>query len=247
MANANLKKDFKDGDKLFAHQLNNNFAAIEAALSMMNKIVWQGDEDADAVVTFRGTTEELEEREIINGQLLYNVDTGETYIDYDDERISTGSGNAIHIGASTPENPSTQLWIDPTEPLQSIGSEIGNEYSESTQLGYSADYLNKRLPKVGVLTPATGTTINYSSFINYGKLLIFVASITANETLPRFSPIAYFDIDELVGSQYVFDVENNSHYINNSNKALETYAEGGMEAEETRIFSAVVGLGREEE
>lgn len=125
MANVSLKADFKDGDKLFAQQLNNNFNAIMAALSAMNKIVWQDDPD-DTVVTFRGTTEEINSRDIIDGQLLYDTSTGETYIDYGSQRISTGSGNAIFIGENEPTNPATQLWIDPTEPLQVINSEVIN-------------------------------------------------------------------------------------------------------------------------
>ena len=128
MAGVTLKKDFKDGDKLFGQQLNNNFGAIEAALKTMNKIVWQDDPD-DMVVTFRGTTEEINSRDIIDGQLLYDTTTGETYIDYGSQRISTGSGNAIFIGDTEPSNPSTQLWINPDEPMQVIGSEVVNSLS----------------------------------------------------------------------------------------------------------------------
>lgn len=142
MANVSLKADFKDGDKLFAQQLNNNFNAIMAALAAMNRIVWQDDPD-DTVVTFRGTTEEINSRDIIDGQLLYDTSTGETYIDYGSQRISTGSGNAIFIGEDEPTNPATQLWIDPTDMLNVIGSEIergsnenGNwvKYSDGTMI-----------------------------------------------------------------------------------------------------------------
>lgn len=125
MANVSLKTDFKDGEKLFGQQLNNNFAVIKAALEAMNKIVWQDDPD-DSVSAFRGTTEEINQRDIIDGQLLYDTTTGETYIDVGSQRISTGSGNAIHIGSDTPNNPSTQIWIDPNEPLQLIGTEVVN-------------------------------------------------------------------------------------------------------------------------
>lgn len=125
MANVILKTDFVDGEKLFAQQLNNNFSAIMAALAAMNKITWQDDPD-DSVITFRGTTEEVNQREIIDGQLLYDTTTGETYIDYGSQRISTGSGNAIFIGDTVPTNPSTQLWIDPSEPIQTLGSEVTN-------------------------------------------------------------------------------------------------------------------------
>lgn len=123
MANVNLKTDFKNGETLFAYQLNNNFKAIEEALKAMNAIVWQ--DNADKVVTFRGTTEELMNREIIDGQILYDTTTGESYIDYEGKRISTGSGNAIHIGDTEPTNASTQLWIDRDE-LAAVGSEVVN-------------------------------------------------------------------------------------------------------------------------
>lgn len=123
MANVNLKTDFKDGEFLYADQLKNNFEAIQAALNAMNAIVWQ--DNADKVVTFRGTTEELMNREIIDGQILYDTTTGESYIDYKGKRISTGSGNAIHIGDTEPTNPSTQIWIDKDE-LSAVGSEVVN-------------------------------------------------------------------------------------------------------------------------
>lgn len=125
MARAILKKDFKDGDKLYGQQLNNNFGTIEAALDAMNKIVWQDDVD-ESMTAFRGTTEQIQNQPIIDGQLLYDISTGETYIDYNGERISTGSGNSIHIGADTPENDATQLWIDPTDTVTNIGTEVVN-------------------------------------------------------------------------------------------------------------------------
>lgn len=130
MANVSLKTDFKDGEKLFGQQLNNNFSVIKAALEAMNKIVWQDDPD-DSISAFRGTTEEINQRDIIDGQLLYDTTTGETYIDVGSQRISTGSGNAIHIGSDTPTNPSTQIWIDPNEPLQLIGTEVVNSMEDT--------------------------------------------------------------------------------------------------------------------
>ena len=134
MANVSLKTDFKDGEKLFGQQLNNNFAVIKAALEAMNKIVWQDDPD-DSISAFRGTTEEINQRDIIDGQLLYDTSTGETYIDVGSQRISTGSGNAIFIGDTVPSNPSTQLWINPEESILPINTEVVNsmEGSETTK------------------------------------------------------------------------------------------------------------------
>lgn len=152
MANVSLKTDFTDGEKLFGQQLNNNFAVIKAALEAMNKIVWQDDPD-DSVSAFRGTTEEINQRDIIDGQLLYDTTTGETYIDVGSQRISTGSGNAIHIGSDTPTNPSTQIWIDPNEPLQLIGTEVvnsmeGTESNKAPSVASVKTYINDKVQDV---------------------------------------------------------------------------------------------------
>ena len=149
MANVNLKTDFKDGEKLFGQQLNNNFSVIKAALEAMNKIVWQDDPD-DSVSAFRGTTEEINQRDIIDGQLLYDTSTGETYIDVGSQRISTGSGNSIHIGSDTPTNPATQLWVDPNEPLQLIGTEVtnsmeGTESNKAPSVQAVKNYINSKI------------------------------------------------------------------------------------------------------
>ena len=149
MANVSLKTDFKDGEKLFGQQLNNNFAVIKAALDAANKIVWQDDPD-DSVSAFRGTTEEINQRDIIDGQLLYDTTTGETYIDVGSQRISTGSGNSIHIGSDAPTNPSTQIWIDPNEPLQLIGTEVtnsmeGTESNKAPSVQAVKNYINSKM------------------------------------------------------------------------------------------------------
>ena len=149
MANVSLKTDFTDGEKLFGQQLNNNFSVIKAALDAANKIVWQDDPD-DSVTAFRGTTEEINQRDVIDGQLLYDTTTGETYIDVGSQRISTGSGNAIHIGSDTPSNPSTQIWVDPNEPLQLIGTEVtnsmeGTESNKAPSVQAVKNYINSKM------------------------------------------------------------------------------------------------------
>ena len=91
MANVELKTDFKDGEVLFGEQLNNNFKAIKAALEAANKIAWQDNLD-DEIVAFKGTTEEVEHRPIINGQLVYDFEQGFAYIDiitYSEENYPT--------------------------------------------------------------------------------------------------------------------------------------------------------------
>lgn len=134
MANVELKTDFKDGEVLFGEQLNNNFKAIKAALEAANKIAWQDNLD-DEIVAFKGTTEEISRRAIINGQLLYDIEKGIAYIDVVDpnvieflgkERIKLSGGGAggssIHIGEEEPMDDST-LWID-SDSFDSVGSEV---------------------------------------------------------------------------------------------------------------------------
>lgn len=184
MANVSLKKNFLDGDKLFAAQLNNNFSAIEAALAAMNKIVWQ-DDDNDDVVTFRGTTEELEERDIIDGQLLYNIETGETYIDYNGSRISTGSGNAIHIGSDTPTNPATELWIDPSSATLPVNAEIKKITGSFT-----------------IDSSSHNEDINYPTGFTYSNCTIIVAQFTQDDFTTKYPmPMFFFDNNnDLIGS-----------------------------------------------
>ena len=133
MANVDLKTNFKNGDKLYDYELNNNFKAIQAALGAMNKIVWQNDDNA-SLVMFAGTTEQITNRELIEGQLLYNTQTGETYIDamVDTElkRVSTGGGTSIQIGGIEPTNLATKLWVE-DDMLDNIGSEIESGSNEN--------------------------------------------------------------------------------------------------------------------
>lgn len=96
MANVSLKTDFKDGDKLFAQQLNINFATIVAALEAMNKISWQ-DDTSESLIYFKGTTEEVAARDIIEGQLLYDYTLGVAYIDHNNTRVDVVSGSVLDV------------------------------------------------------------------------------------------------------------------------------------------------------
>lgn len=181
MANVSLKKDFKNGDKLYDHQLNNNFASIEAALAAMNKIVWQDDEENGASVsTYKGTTEEIEARDLIDGQLLYNTETGETYIDaYVNDvltRINTGSGNVVAIQSEEPTNDAVKLWVD-TDELDVTGTEITDNYSERSDVGYSARYINEALDELdydisNIVSKGSNTNGSWIQFAN-GSMICY--------------------------------------------------------------------------
>ena len=159
MANVDLKTNFKNGDKLYDYELNNNFKAIKAALEAMNKIVWQNDDNA-SLVMFAGTTEQITNRELIEGQLLYNTQTGETYIDamVDTElkRISTGGGTSIQIGGIEPTNPATKLWVE-DDMLTNLGTEIESGSNENGSYIKFADGTMICSRRKTIYTPITNT------------------------------------------------------------------------------------------
>ena len=190
MANVDLKTNFKNGDKLYDYELNNNFKAIQAALGAMNKIVWQNDDNA-SLVMFAGTTEQITNRELIEGQLLYNTQTGETYIDamVDTElkRISTGGGTSIQIGGIEPTNPATKLWVE-DDMLDNIGSEIESGSNENGSYIKFADGTMIQY-KALVITTANQATTNVELPIDYlnSGFTILVSSLNYNSSNINYS------------------------------------------------------------
>ena len=190
MANVDLKTNFKNGDKLYDYELNNNFKAIQAALEAMNKIVWQNDDNA-SLVMFAGTTEQITNRELIEGQLLYNTQTGETYIDamVDTElkRISTGGGTSIQIGGIEPTNPATKLWVE-DDMLDNIGSEIESGSNENGSYIKFADGTMIQY-KALVITTANQATTNVELPIDYlnSGFTILVSSLNYNSSNINYS------------------------------------------------------------
>ena len=190
MANVDLKTNFKNGDKLYDYELNNNFKAIQAALGAMNKIVWQNDDNA-SLVMFAGTTEQITNRELIEGQLLYNTQTGETYIDamVDTElkRISTGGGTSIQIGGIEPTNPATKLWVE-DDMLDNIGSEIESGSNENGSYIKFADGTMIQY-KALVITTANQATTNVELPIDYlnSGFTILVSSLNYHSSNINYS------------------------------------------------------------
>ena len=190
MANVDLKTNFKNGDKLYDYELNNNFKAIKAALEAMNKIVWQNDDNA-SLVMFAGTTEQITNRELIEGQLLYNTQTGETYIDamVDTElkRISTGGGTSIQIGGIEPTNPATKLWVE-DDILDNIGTEIESGSNENGSYIKFADGTMIQYKSL-VITTANQATTNVELPIDYlnSGFTILVSSLNYHSSNINYS------------------------------------------------------------
>lgn len=152
MANINIKKNFVDGDKLFAQQLNNNFETIEKGINDGNKIVWQ---DGTEVKFKRYVTDDIENLPILDGSIIYDTEKGRHYIDYQGKRVQVGSaGKEVLVQEEQPTEEDNKIWID-SDTVNTMGTEITNEHSESEIMGYSAKYLNDRLLKVDSEKPET--------------------------------------------------------------------------------------------
>ena len=235
MSRLNLKTDFKDGDKLFGIELNNNFKVIEEGYDGTTKeyedIVadvkarkWQGASN-ESVAYFKGTTSEVNARQKIKGQVLYDISTGETFLDVSDSvRINTGSGNVVEISETEPENDATKLWIDGlladgvmTEVVDSMENPSSNmapsvnaakEYIDKKQT-YSTDEIVigtwidgkpvYRKVVIGKTPTLSENWTNALTFSNIDKIVKF--NCLLNETSTSFAPIPKYD-----GSLYWIDV-----------------------------------------
>lgn len=147
MSKISIKTDFADGEKLFAQQLNNNFLVIQAGINANEENLQQVIDQAiieldneleeitanrgwdwnggDRVTFFKGTTSQVNIQEIKNGQMLYNIETGETALDDNGNRIVTGSGNVVTVSNNAPTNPATKEWI---KPITINDAETAEEY-----------------------------------------------------------------------------------------------------------------------
>ena len=61
--------------------------------------------------------------------------------------VNDNYNNTIQITNTQPTDSDNKIWIDTGE-IGSQASEITNEYSTSTGLGYSANYINELVPNI---------------------------------------------------------------------------------------------------
>ena len=176
MSKISIKTDFKNGEKLFDTDLNNNFKVIQAGINaneenlqeVIDEAIVRLDAELEAItadrgwdwnggdrVTFyKGNTSEVDSREIVNGQMLYNTDTGETALDDNGNRIVTGSGNVVAISSTQPTNEATKDWI---KPITINGTETAEEY-----------FKNNNNEWVKILTQPSGDTLPIGSIAQFG-------------------------------------------------------------------------------
>lgn len=179
MSKISIKTNFVDGDTLPASDLNNNFMVIEAGINaneenlqeVIDQAITELDAELEAItanrgwdwnggnrVTFyKGDTDAIEARDIINGQLLYNTETGETALDDNNNRIVTGSGNVISVSNSAPANPATKEWI---KPITINGTDTAEEYFRDSNNSWKkilTEPSGDTLP-IGAITQFSGET-----------------------------------------------------------------------------------------
>lgn len=249
MSNIVLKKDFVDGDKLFAVDLNNNFRVIEAGInandaqlqdivddaverldselqSILDEHIWTWN-SGEAVSFYKGSTSQLNNVSIKNGQILYNTSTGETALDTGNERITTGSGNVVAITNTQPTNPATKLWINPDEVISSLGTEVvdsmeGTQTHRAPSVHAVKEYIDGNLAEITgemEIASAASLSIVSTAFSYAGSIILpypegFTQSNcyaianeveTPNEGVIENMPIIYYDNEGEIEGKIEFD------------------------------------------
>ena len=141
MANIVIKKNFVDGDKLFAQQLNNNFETIEKGINDGNKIVWQ---DGTEVKFKRYVTNDIDSLPILDGSIIYDTEKGRHYIDYQGKRVQVGSaGKEVLVQEEQPTEEDNKIWID-SDFVNTMGTEVVNSLDgNETNMAPSVNAINK--------------------------------------------------------------------------------------------------------
>ena len=119
------------------------------------------------VIFKRKTTAEINELPIVDGQLIWNIETGETFIDIGTERIPTGGSGADGKSAYEIwlEQGNTGTEQDFIDSLKGETVESGNEFDKALEeLKVVANKIKK------YQTPET-LTISLMSDSHYSRLL----------------------------------------------------------------------------
>lgn len=173
-ANENINKTISDAT-------SNINSIIEEGTNQVNSIV-SGTEDRleqkltditaergwdwggykkDRVTFYKGNSFDVKNQPIKNGQILVDVETGESALDDNGKRINTGSGAAIAISEDVPTLPNAKLWINPKKVVGVTGTNIN--YVIDNLDGSQTDFA----PSVRATNAKFDTKVDKSS-ISYG-------------------------------------------------------------------------------
>lgn len=184
MAKINIKTNFVDGEKLFAQQLNNNFKAIQEGMNSDNKIIWQ---DGEEVLFKRYVTNDIESLPILDGSIIYDVEKGRHYIDYNGNRIQVGSsGKEVLVQDNEPTEEDNKLWID-SDFVNTMGTEVVDSLDgDETNMAPSVRAVNKKINEVIESgSNERGSWIKYSNgtLICYGEFEKFCNTWTTANSI----------------------------------------------------------------
>lgn len=167
----------------------------------------------------RKTTNEIEQLEIEDGSLIYNVENGKTYMDYGTERIPTGGGanGGIYVGDTEPTDPDITLWVD-TPTSETKASEIVTEYTESDKVGYCTNYINELVNRQKYTLTSDSTSIDIPVNVLAGEQVkITMIASGDNSNLGHGVPI-YFKPNDASNFGYRF-IRTSSILPNSSTSA----------------------------
>ena len=99
--------------------------------------------------------------------------------------VNDNYNNTIQITDTEPTDSDNKIWIDTGE-IGSAVSEITNEYSTSTGLGYSANYVNTELDKK-ITNETTQSTVSQCTFYKIGKIVIASGWFVINDASATFT------------------------------------------------------------
>ena len=96
----------------------------------------------------------------------------------------------------------------------------------------------------GTLTGLNGVTVDYGSYMVYGKILILVASLTATQTVARYDGIAQLSngAKGLIGNAYIYPENNHTCYLNKNSGRIDIYQSGGFPAGSSLTWVGVYAL-----
>lgn len=106
--------------------------------------------------------------------------------------VNDNYNNTIQITDTEPTDSDNKIWIDTAE-VGSAASEITNEYSTSTGLGYSANYINTELNSK-LTNEVVNQSVSNVYFYKMGKLVIaqgwFILNGTTGSFTAPYKPIS---------------------------------------------------------
>ena len=219
MANINIKTNFVDGEKLFAQQLNNNFKTIQEGMNADNKIIWQ---DGEEVLFKRYITNDIENLPIVDGAIIYDIEKGRHYIDYNGKRIQVGSsGKEVLVQDTQPIEEDNKIWIE-SDFVNSMGTEVVDSLDgDETNMSPSVRAVKESLLDAYSTEEVKTNKIWVNGKPIYRKVIARNKSITNGTSIT----VSSLNIDELIKIGSINQNKNNNNkyfgnYYDSSNEKI---------------------------